>query len=190
MSFSENIQKRFESYGWNYIRVEDGNDVGFYSKAIEDAKQNVGGPTMIEIKTVIGYGSPNKSGKSAAHGAPLGEDEMKLTKDYYKWTFEEDFHVPEGVYEAFQEGTEKLGVQKEQEWNELFEKYEADHAELAKQLLDSIEGKLPEGFEESLPSIQKVHSLATRAASGDAINAIAPILPSLIWRKCGPCRVK
>jgi transketolase len=179
MSFTENIKKRFESYGWNYIRVEDGNDVGLLSKAIEQAKQNEGGPTMIEIKTVIGYGSPNKSGKSAAHGAPLGEDEMKLTKDYYKWTFEEDFFVPEGVYEAFQEGTEKLGVQKEQEWNELFEKYEAEHADLAKQLLDAIDGKLPEGFAESLPTYTEGTSLATRAASGDAINAIAPILPSL-----------
>ena len=77
---------------------------------------------------------------------------MKLTKDYYKWTFEEDFFVPEGVYEAFQEGTEKLGVQKEQEWNELFEKYEAEHADLAKQLLNAIDGKVPEGFAESLPT--------------------------------------
>ncbi|WP_172369643.1 transketolase [Sporosarcina jiandibaonis] len=179
MSFTENIKKRFESYGWNYIRVEDGNDVELLSKAIEDAKQNTGGPTMIEIKTVIGYGSPNKSGKSAAHGAPLGEDEMKLTKEYYKWTFEEDFFVPEGVYEAFQEATEKLGVQKEQEWNELFEKYEAEHADLAKELRDAIEGKLPEGFVESLPTYEAGTSLATRAASGDAINAIAPILPSL-----------
>ena len=126
MSFSENIRKRFESYGWNYIRVEDGNNIGLVSTAIEEAKGNVGGPTMIEVKTVIGYGSPNKSGKSDAHGAPLGEDEMKLTKEYYKWTFEEDFHVPEGVYETFQEAAEKLGAQKEQEWNELFEKYEAD----------------------------------------------------------------
>ena len=80
MSFTENIQKRFESYGWNYIRVEDGNNIGQISKAIEEAKGNVGGPTMIEVKTVIGYGSPNKSGKSDAHGAPLGEDEMKLNE--------------------------------------------------------------------------------------------------------------
>ena len=114
MSFTENIRKRFESYGWNYIRVEDGNNIGLVSSAIEEAKGNSGGPTIIEVKTVIGYGSPNKSGKADAHGAPLGEDEMKLTKEYYKWTFEEDFHVPEGVYETFQESAEKLGAQKEQ----------------------------------------------------------------------------
>lgn len=178
MSFSENIRKRFESYGWNYIRVEDGNDIGNVSTAIEEAKGNVGGPTMIEVKTVIGYGSPNRSGKSDAHGMPLGEDEMKLTKEYYKWTFEEDFHVPEGVYETFQESAEKLGVQKEQEWNELFEKYETTHADLAKQLKDAIERKLPEGFEKSLPTYEAGSSHATRSASGDAINAIAKQLPS------------
>lgn len=179
MSFTENIQKRFESYGWNYIRVEDGNNVGLISKAIEDAKGNTGGPTMIEIKTVIGYGSPNKSGKSASHGAPLGESEMKLTKEYYDWTFEEDFFVPEEVYEAFKEATNKLGVEKEQAWNELFEGYQAEHAELAQELLDAIDRKLPENFEDTLPKYEVGTSLATRAASGDAINAIAEVVPAL-----------
>lgn len=179
MSFSENIKKRFESYGWNYIFVEDGNDVARLNKAIEDAKGNVGGPTMIEVKTVIGYGSPNKSGKSDAHGAPLGEDEMKLTKDYYKWTFEEDFHVPDGVYESFKEAANTMGVQKEQEWNELFESYSAEHAELATELKDAIARNLPENLEESLPTYAEGESLATRVASGNAINAIAEVVPSL-----------
>ena len=131
MSFTENIRKRFESYGWNYIRVEDGNETGDISNAIEEAKGNMGGPTMIEVKTIIGYGSPNRSGKSDAHGMPLGEDEMKLTKEYYKWTFEEDFHVSDEVYETFSKAAEKNGTQKEQEWNELFAKYEAEHGSLA-----------------------------------------------------------
>ncbi|MFS0574138.1 transketolase [Sporosarcina sp. 179-K 3D1 HS] len=178
MAFTENIQKRFESYGWNYLRVEDGNNIGLISKAIEEAKENSGGPTIIEVKTVIGYGSPNRAGKSDAHGMPLGEDEMKLTKEYYKWTFEEDFHVPDGVYETFQEAAETLGMQKEQQWNELFEQYEAKHAELAQQLKEAIEGKLPEGFEQSLPSYEAGTSHATRSSSGDAINAIAKVLPS------------
>lgn len=179
MSFSENIQKRFESYGWNYIRVEDGTDVTDISKAIELAKGNTGGPTMIEVKTVIGYGSPNKSGKSAAHGAPLGEDEMKLTKDYYKWTFEDDFYVPDEVYETFKDASVKFGVEKEQAWNELFEKYASEHSELAAQLKDAIAGNLPEDLEQSLPTYKVGASLATRVASGDAINAIAKIVPSL-----------
>lgn len=179
MSFTENIQKRFESYGWNYIRVEDGNNVGLISNAIEEAKNNVGGPTMIEIKTVIGYGSPNKSGKSASHGAPLGEDEMKLTKEYYDWTFEKDFYVPDEVYETFKEATNKLGVEKEQAWNELFKNYQAEHTELAEELLNAIDRKLPENFDEVLPKYDVGTSLATRAASGDAINAIAEVVPAL-----------
>jgi len=178
MSFSENIKKRFESYGWNYIRVEDGNDLDAVSKAIADAKVNTGGPTMIEVKTVIGYGSPNKSGTSGAHGAPLGEDEMKLTKDYYKWTFEEDFYVPDEVYEAFNDAAETLGVQKEQAWNELFEKYEASHSELAAQLKNAIDRKLPADFEKALPTYEAGTSLATRSASSETINAIANTLPS------------
>lgn len=179
MSFTENIQKRFESYGWNYIRVEDGNNVGLISDAIESAKNNNGGPTIIEVKTVIGYGSPNKSGKSASHGAPLGEDEMKLTKDYYKWTFEEDFHVPEGVYETFKEATNTLGAEKEQAWNDLYARYEAEHAALAEELNNAIARKLPENFDEALPTYEAGESLATRAASGAAINAIADVMPSL-----------
>lgn len=133
---------------------------------------------MIEVKTVIGYGSPNKSGKADAHGAPLGEDEMKLTKEYYKWTFEEDFAVPDGVYEAFKEATDELGVLKEKQWNELFSNYEKEHTELAAQLKTAISGDMPEGFETSLPSYDSGSSHATRSASGDAINAIAKVLPS------------
>ncbi|MFS0688010.1 transketolase [Sporosarcina sp. 179-K 8C2 HS] len=178
MSFTENIRKRFESYGWNYIRVEDGNNIELVSKAIEEAKGNSGGPTMIEVKTVIGYGSPNKSGKADVHGAPLGEDEMKLTKEYYKWTYEEDFCVPEGVYETFKEATDELGVKKEQQWNELFAQYESEHAELANQLKAAIKGEMPEGLQEALPTYEVGSSHATRSASGDAINAIANVLPS------------
>ncbi|MBB4823840.1 transketolase [Sporosarcina luteola] len=178
MSFTENIQKRFESYGWNYIRVEDGNNIGLVSKAIEQAKSNSGGPTMIEVKTVIGYGSPNKSGKADVHGAPLGEDEMKLTKEYYKWTYEEDFHVPEGVYETFKEATDRLGVQEEERWNDLFAQYKAEHKELAEQLKRAIDNEIPHAVTEALPSYEAGKSVATRSASGDAINAIAKQLPS------------
>lgn len=178
MSFTENIKKRFESYGWNYIRVEDGNEITDVSKAIEQAKANTGGPTMIEVKTVIGYGSPNRSGKSDAHGMPLGEDEMKLTKEYYKWTFEEDFAVPDGVYETFKEAIDELGVVKEKQWNALFSNYESEHAELATQLKAAISGDMPEALESALPSYEAGTSHATRSASGDAINAIANVLPS------------
>ena len=112
-SFSESVAERFDAYGWQYIRVEDGNDVNEIAKAIEEAKTDENRPTLIEVKTVIGYGSPNRSGKSAVHGAPLGADELKLTKEAYKWTFEEDFHVPSEVYNHFNEKVVQAGSQKE-----------------------------------------------------------------------------
>ncbi|AXH98784.1 transketolase [Sporosarcina sp. PTS2304] len=178
-SFSENIRKRFESYNWNYARVDDGNDIEAVGKAIEEAKGNTGGPTIIEVKTVIGYGSPNKSGKADAHGAPLGEEEMALTKDYYKWTFEENFHVPTEVYENFKQAAEENGAKKEQQWNELFEQYENEHKELATQLKQSITNELPEDLQKQMPVYEVGKSVATRSASGDSINALATAVPSL-----------
>lgn len=178
MAFSENIKKRFESYGWNYLRVADGNDVEEISTAIATAKTHTGGPTIIEVKTVIGYGSPNKSGKADSHGAPLGKDEISLTKEYYKWTFEEDFHVPDGVYETFKEATDVLGRDKEQQWNELFAQYKKAHGELAAQLETAIKGDVSAAIEGVLPTYEAGSSHATRSASGDAINAIAKAVPS------------
>lgn len=179
MSFSENIKKRFESYGWNYLRVDDGNDIDSVAKAIETAKGHHGGPTIIEVKTIIGYGSPNKSGKADVHGAPLGEEEMALTKEYYEWTFDQDFHVPEEVYDCFSKATEELGVQKEQQWNELFKQYENEHKELAGQLKQAIGNEFPADLHKSLPVYEAGASVATRSASGEAINALAAKLPSL-----------
>ncbi len=178
MSFTENVQKRFESYGWNYIRVEDGNDVDALNAAIAQAKANDGGPTMIEVKTVIGYGSPNKSGKSAAHGAPLGSDEMALTKEAYAWEHE-PFHVPEEVYETFKEATTTLGREVEAEWNKMFEEYEQAYPQLAKQLGDAIDRKLTVDVKEAMPTYEEGESIATRSASHKAINAIAKAVPSL-----------
>ncbi|MET3576443.1 transketolase [Bhargavaea ullalensis] len=179
MSFSENVKKRFESYGWNYLRVDDGNDVESVSNAIAEAKGNKGGPTIIEVKTIIGYGSPNKSGKADVHGAPLGEDEMKLVKEYYNWTFEEDFHVPDEVYETFRDAAKRQGEGPEQAWNEQLEAYRKAYPQEAKQLTDAIEGRLPEGFDSGLPVYETGKSVATRSASGDAINALAKSVPSL-----------
>lgn len=178
MSFSENIQKRFESYGWNYLRVDDGNKIDDLSEKIAQAKQSSDKPTLIEIKTVIGYGAPNKSGKADAHGSPLGEAEMKLAKEYYEWTFEEDFSVPEEVYETFNKATEELGGNAEKAWNELFAKYEAAHPELAQQLQKAINGELPENFDAEFPTYEVGKKQATRASSGDMINAIAKTVPS------------
>lgn len=179
-AFTESVEMRFKAYGWQYIRVEDGNNLEEIAKALELAKQDLDHPTLIEVKTVIGYGSPNKSGKSAVHGAPLGEDELKLTKEAYKWTFDEDFHVPNEVYNRFRELVQDQGEKKEQEWNELYKEYEKQYPELAKQLSLAIRGELPEGWDQDLPVYEVGKSLASRASSGETLNALANRVPSII----------
>jgi transketolase len=177
-SFSESVEQRFKSYGWQYIRVEDGNDLHEIAKAIEEAKTDENRPTMIEVKTVIGYGSPNKSGKSDVHGAPLGADELKLTKEAYKWTFEEDFHVPEEVYDHFKQQVAENGAKKQQEWEDLFVQYKEKYPELGQQLGQAINGELSEGWDKGIPVYEEGKSLASRASSGEVLNAIAQNLPS------------
>ncbi|WNF24644.1 transketolase [Mesobacillus jeotgali] len=179
-SFSESVEGRFKSYGWQYIRVEDGNNLEEIAKAIEEAKTDADRPTMIEVKTIIGYGSPNLSGKSDVHGAPLGADELKLTKEAYKWTFEEDFHVPSEVYEHFKQQIAEKGEQTEQAWNELFAKYKSEYPELGAQLEKSMKGELVEGWDKDIPVYEEGKSLASRASSGEALNGIAKNLPYLI----------
>lgn len=177
-SFSESIETRFKGYGWQYIRVEDGNNLEEIAAAVEEAQSDLSRPTMIEVKTTIGYGSPNRAGKSDVHGAPLGADELKLTKEAYKWTFENDFHVPEEVYTHFRETVADKGAKVEAEWNELFDAYKTKYPELGKQLEAAMKGELPEGWDSEIPVYEEGKSLASRASSGEVLNAIAKKVPS------------
>lgn len=176
-SFSEDVQKRFESYGWNYLRVADGTDVEAINSAIEQAKQSKGKPTLIEVKTVIGFGSPNKSGKSDAHGAPLGKDEVVLTKAAYDWTHE-PFQIPQEVYDIFEAAAEIQGVQPEAEWNAKFESYKAEYPELAQTFVKAMNNELPADFDAEVPVYEEGKSVATRSSSGEVINALAKKVPS------------
>ncbi|MDR6997771.1 transketolase [Neobacillus niacini] len=179
-SFSESVKERFQAYGWQYIRVEDGNNLEEISKALDEARSDLDHPTMIEVKTVIGYGSPNRAGTSGVHGAPLGAAELKLTKEAYKWTFEEDFHVPQEVYENFQKLIVENGEKKEKEWNDLFEQYKKEYPELGSQLEKALNHELPEGWDKDIPVYQEGKSLASRASSSEVLNGIAKNLPILI----------
>lgn len=176
-SFSENVQKRFESYGWNYLKVDDGTDVAAINRAIEEAKKSTGKPTLIEVKTVIGFGSPNKSGKSDSHGAPLGTDEVALTKAAYEWSHE-PFQIPTEVYDTFNAAAKVQGEQAEAAWNAKFDAYKQEFPELAAQFEQAMEGKLPQDFAAAMPVYEVGKSIATRSSSGDAINAIAKHTPS------------
>lgn len=179
MSFSESVENRFKAYGWQVLRVEDGNDIGAIAKALTEAKANEEQPTLIEVKTIIGYGSPNKGGKSDSHGSPLGPDELKLVKEQYNWNYEEEFYVPEEVklyFKQLKEGSER----KEQGWNELFAKYRETYPTLAEELQQSIKGELPESWDVDLP-IYRIgeDKLATRTSSGEVLNALAKNVPQL-----------
>lgn len=178
-SFSESVEERFKAYNWQVIRVEDGNDLEAIENAITEAKANTKQPTLIEVKTVIGYGSPNKSGSSSSHGAPLGKDEVQLVKEHYKWTYEEEFYIPEEVRSFFAE-LKNSQEAKEKSWNEVFSNYEKAYPELANELRTAMNGELPEGWDAAVPSYKVGEdTVATRASSGEALNAIAKQTPQL-----------
>ena len=179
-SFSENVKDRFMAYGWQYLRVEDGNNLEEITAALQEAQNDLQRPTLIEVKTVIGYGSPNRAGTSGVHGAPLGADELKLTKEAYKWTFEEDFHVPEEVYENFKNLIVENGEKKEKEWLDLLAQYKNEYPELANQLESALKGELPEGWDQDIPVYSEGKSLASRASSAEVLNSIAKNLPIFI----------
>lgn len=178
-SFSESVEDRFKAYGWQVLRVEDGNDTKAIAEALSEAKANENQPTLIEVKTVIGYGSPNKGGKSDSHGSPLGKDEIKLVKEHYGWNYEEDFYIPEEVKSYFAE-LKEASEKKEQEWNELFARYEKLHPDAAKELKLAISGELPENWDAAVPQYRVGEdTLATRTSGGDVLNGLAQNVPQL-----------
>ncbi|KKK38147.1 transketolase [Mesobacillus campisalis] len=177
LSFSEDIQKRAESVHWQYLRVEDGNDVEAITKAISEAKMNTEQPTLIEVRTIIGYGSPKVAGTNKAHGAPLGVEEAKATKQAYGWEYEEDFYVPEKVKEHF-ESLKSVGIQAERDWNALFKGYKKAYPQLANELENAIAGKGLVDVKDIL-TFDPDQAVSTRVASGKAINHFVKIVPSM-----------
>lgn len=177
-SFSEDIRKRFEAYGWDYQLVKDGNDVEEIDQAISNAK-TAGKPSMIEVKTVIGYGAPTKSGKSDAHGAPLGPDERKAAFEYYGLDPEESFKVEDEVYKRFNETLNKRGNEAEEAWHDLIEEYSKAEPEKAAEFKAAINEEVPAGYDEALPKYEPGTKKATRGTSGDMIQELSKSVPSL-----------
>lgn len=178
MSYSEDVTKRFEAYGWHVQMVADGNDIAAIETAITAAQKDAR-PSLIRVKTIIGYGSPNKAGTHKAHGEPLGVEEVKLTKQALGWPYEEPFTVPEEARAHFRESVTK-GVAAETAWQEKFAAYEKAHPELAAQWQQWTSGALPAGWQAKLPVFDAGKDVATRDASGKVINALAAALPMLI----------
>ena len=179
LAFSEDVCKRYEAYGWHVQRVAEGNDVDAIDAAIAAAKAETGKPSMIAVRTHIGWGSPNKQDKAAAHGAPLGADEVKLTKENAGWPLEPEFLVPDEVRDCFR-AAGKRAAGAHAEWTKKYEAWRAADASRARSWDDAWSRALPEGWDADLPVFTTEDKVATRAASGKVINALAPHVPTLM----------
>lgn len=180
VSFTEDVAKRFEAYGWHVQHVEDGNsDLEAIAKAIEAAKAVTDKPSFIKVTTTIGYGSPNKANTADVHGAALGKDEVKATRENLGWEYPE-FEVPEDALKHFRKAVDR-GANLETEWNQALADYKAKYPEQAAEFERMLSGKLPEGWEKALPTYKpEDKALATRKTSEMTLNALAPVLPELI----------
>ena len=180
LSFTEDCAKRFDAYGWHTESVEDGNDIEAIDRALRAAREETSRPSLILLRTHIGYGSPGKQDTFEAHGSPLGEAEVKLTKEKLGWPLEPTFYIPAEALTHFREAVSN-GPKLEASWKERFSAYAEKFPELAKELEQIISGVLPAGWEQSIPNFPAdAKGVATRAASGKILTAIATKLPTLI----------
>lgn len=181
LAFTEDVGARFRAYGWRVLRVEDANDMDALDQAFKTFRSNKDAPTLIIVESHIAFGSPNKQDSEKAHGEPLGADEIRLTKAAYGWPEDSNFLVPEGVREHFHKGIGKRGAQAHGAWQERYDSYASAHAKLHDQLQRMARRELPEGWDADLPSFDAdPKGVASRAASGKALNAVAPHVPWLL----------
>jgi transketolase len=178
LAFSEDVPKRFAAYGWHTSVVEDGNDLAAIEHAIRDAQSVGDRPSLISVKTVIGYGMPT-AGTRKAHSDAPGADAVRETKKHLGWPEDKEFYIPDEALNQFRQAVPR-GAEQEQQWHDLVERYAAQHAEQGRAWRTLMQGDLPEGWEDKLPSFADAKAMATRAASGEVINALAPIMPMLV----------
>jgi transketolase len=180
VAFTEDVSKRFEAYGWHVLHVEDGNtDLEAIAKAIAEAKSVTDKPTMIKVTTTIGYGAPNKQGTAGIHGAALGTDEIKLTRESLGWNYE-PFEIPDEALNHMRKAVER-GAADEQAWNQILAGYKAKYAQEAAEFERFVSGKLPDGWADVLPTFTpEEKGLATRKYSEGCLNKLAPVVTELI----------
>ena len=176
-AFTENVGERFKAYGWEHIKVEDGNDLAAIDAALTLAKKNTSQPTLIEVKTTIGFGAENQ-GTNAVHGNPLGADGVAYAKKAYGWDYPA-FTVPAEVATRFHQLIQDEGAAAEEQWQDLFAKYQQEYPELAQEFTAGFANDLKLDFQAVLPHYEADSSIATRNASQKAINALTPVLPTL-----------
>lgn len=179
LTFTENVAQRFEAYGWQVLPISDGNDTEALRKALMQAKQETGRPSLIIVRTHIGYGSP-KQDSYQAHGSPLGEEDVRQTKRNLGWPEEPIFYVPDETLAEFRKAVD-TGKKLEGEWNTLFESYRKTYPEQARDFEAALRGELEAGWQEKLPHFEPSEKgISTRAASGKVLNAVAPEIPALV----------
>ncbi|HEX4669394.1 MAG TPA: transketolase [Solirubrobacterales bacterium] len=182
LAYGDDVLSRFEGYGWNVLRVGDANDAGLLARAFDEFKAEVGRPTLIVIDSHIGWGSPNKQDTESAHGEPLGEEEVKLTKRAYGWPEDAQFLVPDGVRERFDEKVGKRGAELRGAWGETLDSYRETNAGLAAEIEMMQRRQLPDDWDAAIPSFEadEEKGLATRKASNKIQNAIAERVPWML----------
>lgn len=179
LAFTEDRLARFAAYGWHVQQVMDGNDVEAIDAAIRLAKTDAR-PSLIAVRTVIGYGAPNKQGTAKVHGEPLGEEELRLAKENLNWPPEPKFYIPEDVLNLYRQALAR-GAEWEADWRLRFDAYQRLYPALGSELRRRLDGELPQGWSAALPVFPRdSKGMATRAASGKVINALAPVLPELV----------
>jgi len=180
-SFSDDVGERFRAYGWNVSHVHDANDLDALAKAFAAFPQNKTAPTLIIVDTHIGYGSPHKQDTNAAHGEPLGDEEVRLVKKFYGWPEDAKFLVPDGVREDFREGIGKRGKALYEQWAKTFDQYKAEYPELADEINRMQHRELPDSWDKNLPTFPAdAKGMATRDSSGKVLNVVAENVPWLI----------
>jgi transketolase len=181
ITFDEDVAKRFEGYNWNVLKVTDINDLAQIEKATNSFLNTKDKPTLVIVTSHIGYGAPHKQDTKEAHGEPLGEEEIKLTKKFYGWPEDAKFLVPDGVREGFASGMGKRGTDLQTKWTGLFNQYCEKFPDLGKQISQMQKGELPEGWDKTIPVFKAdPKGLATRDSSGQVLNAIAEKVPWLL----------
>jgi transketolase len=178
LAFTEDVAARFLAYGWNVLRVGDANDLERIEQALSTFRQTKGRPTFIVLDSHIGYGSPHKQDSAEAHGEPLGDEEIRLTKKAYGWPEDAKFFVPDGVYDHFKAGIGKRGSEAHSKWNDLFAKYRSQNPALATEIDEIQKRELPAGWDRNLPSFPAdAKGVAGREASGKVLNVLAQNIP-------------
>src|ERR1700675_507217 len=181
LAFTEDVAGRFLAYGWHVLRVGDANDLDRIEQALEVFRKTKGRPTFIVLDSHIGYGSPHKQDTSAAHGEPLGEEEVRLVKKFYGWAEDAKFLVPAGVLENFKNGIGKRGAELNRKWQGLFADYGKKFPDLANQIKRMQHRELPDGWDKNLPTFPAdAKGIATRESSGKVLNVVAENVPWLV----------